>query len=276
MTPVRRLALFIAALGVAFGGAAAFGYAVGPIDRGAEESPAHAEATMGEAATPAGLSIAENGLRLEASRTTLEPRRAQAFAFRIAKTEGGPLRSYDVSHAKRMHLIVVRRDLTGFLHLHPVRRGDRWVVTMPALVPGSYRAFADFTTGGQKGTLGVDVLVPGTFEPKLLPRPLLSASADGYVATLNAGGQLAAGDEPTLAFHVTRNGRTVRVDRYLGARGHLVILRAGDLGYLHTHADEGSLQFETTFPSTGRYRAFLQFSAGESVRTAPFTIEVKR
>ena len=36
------------------------------------------------------------------------------------------------------------------------------------------------------------------------------------------------------------------------------------------------LRFETTFPSAGRYRAFLQFSAGGRVRTAEFTLEVPR
>lgn len=276
MTPFGRLALFAAALAIGFAGAAALGFAVGPIERGDEESPVHAEAVLGRAPTPAGLSVAEHGLRLEASRTTLEPRRVQTFTFRIEKADGAPLRSYDISHAKRMHLVVVRRDLTGFLHLHPVRRGDRWVARVPGLAPGSYRAFADFTSGGEKRTLGIDVLVPGAFQPEPLPRALMRVTAGGYGVTLDPGGAFAPGDEATLEFHVTSNGRALRVDRYLGARGHLVILRAGDLGYLHTHADEDTLQFETTFPSTGRYRAFLQFSAGGSVHTAPFTIPVTR
>ena len=33
--------------------------------------------------------------------------------------DGQPVRDYEVEHEKRMHLIVVRRDLTGFQHLHP-------------------------------------------------------------------------------------------------------------------------------------------------------------
>jgi hypothetical protein len=85
-----------------------------------------------------------------------------------------------------------------------------------------------------------------------------------------------AGRESTLAFDVSRDGRAVAVDPYLGARGHLVILREGDLAYLHTHADEDQLRFRTTFPSPGRYRAFLQFSANGVVHTGPFTIEVGR
>ena len=86
---------------------------------------------------------------------------------------------------------------------------------------------------------------------------------------------MTAGTETTLAFAVERAGRAVAVDPYLGARGHLVILREGDLAYLHTHADEEELRFDTTFPSAGRYRAFLQFSADGEDHTAAFTIEVE-
>jgi hypothetical protein len=275
VTPVGRLALFFAALGAAFGGAVALGYAVGPIDRGNEPAAHGGAATEMARAGPTGLSVADRGLQLDASRSTLAPGRPQTFSFRITGA-GGPLGSYDVTHEKRMHLIVVRRDLTGFHHIHPVRDGDRWVATIPALLPGSYRAFADFSTRGEKTVLGVDLAVPGAFKPSLLPHPHRLATPDGYLVSLNPAGPFSSGTEATLSFHVTRDGKSVPVARYLGARGHLVILRAGDLAYLHTHADEDSLQFDTTFPSSGRYRAFVQFSAGGSVHTAPFTIQVGR
>lgn len=276
MTPLGRLALFFAALGAVFGGAVALGHAVGPIDRGNQSAAHHGEAAMEMApAGPVGLSVADHGLQLETSRTTFAPGRPQAFFFRITNADG-PLRSYDVTHEKRLHLIIVRRDLTGFHHIHPVRHGDRWVATIPALHPGSYRAFADFSTRGEKTVLGVDLAVPGAFTPSPLPRTNRPATPDGYVVSVNPAGPFAAGKETTVSFHVTRNGKSVPVGRYLGARGHLVILRAGDLAYLHTHADEDSLRFDTTFPSAGRYRAFLQFSAGGSVHTAPFTIGVSR
>jgi hypothetical protein len=266
VTPLARITLFFVALG----------YAVGPIDRGSGPALHGASAMEMSPAGPAGLSIADHGLRLETPHTTLVPGLSQTFSFRITKVGGQSLRSYDVTHEKRMHLIVVRRDLTGFHHIHPVLRGDRWVATVPALEPGSYRAFADFATGGEKTVLGVDLAVAGSFTPTPLPRSHQAATPDGYTVSLNPGGPFAAGMETTVSFHVTRNGKSAAIGRYLGARGHLVILRAGDLAYLHTHADEDSLQFDTTFPSEGRYRAFLQFSAGGLIHTAPFTVEVNR
>ena len=75
---------------------------------------------------------------------------------------------------------------------------------------------------------------------------------------------------------MTRDGRPVKLDKYLGAKGHLVALREGDLAFLHVHPDERSLRFEATFPSAGRYRLFLQFQVDGRVHTAAFTHEVSR
>jgi hypothetical protein len=51
------------------------------------------------------------------------------------------------------------------------------------------------------------------------------------------------------------------------------VLREGDLEYLHVHAEEDELAFETDFPSPGRYRLFLQFEADGAVHTAEFTVQ---
>ena len=67
------------------------------------------------------------------------------------------------------------------------------------------------------------------------------------------------------------------IQDYLGAKGHLVALREGDLAFLHVHPDERRLQFEATFPTAGRYRLFLQFKTADGqLHTAAFTEEVTR
>ncbi|MBD0330547.1 MAG: hypothetical protein ICV64_10660, partial [Thermoleophilia bacterium] len=185
------------------------------------------------------------------------------------------VRAFDLEQERRMHLIVVRRDLFGFRHLHPRMRPDgTWMTRLRFAEGGAYRLFADFVTAGRRATLGVDVFVRGPIGyplPIAEPRPV---RAGPYTVALRRG-RLVAERPATLAFRVTRAGRLARLGRYLGARGHLVVLRAGDLAYLHTHADEESLAFETTFPSAGSYRAFLQFRAGGRVRTAAFTFRVR-
>jgi hypothetical protein len=91
-------------------------------------------------------------------------------------------------------------------------------------------------------------------------------------------GAVRAGREGKLSFSVSRHGTTIRTEPYLGAGGHLVALREGDLAYLHVHPEEGgdAVSFMTEFPSEGRYRLYLQFKHGGRVHTAAFTQEVAR
>jgi hypothetical protein len=198
-----------------------------------------------------------------------------------------------VEHAKRLHLILVRRDLTGFQHLHPrMARDGTWTVPVRIAEPGDYRVFADFKYDGRSQTLARDLTVSGTADEQPLPAPAAIAVTDtGYEVHL-AAGSMAAGQPVQLLFHITRDGLPVAVQDYLGANGHLVALRAGDLAYLHTHpaGDAGGhthggghaghgepvlpVAFETEFPSEGGYRLFLQFKHEGEVHTAAFTLTV--
>jgi hypothetical protein len=139
--------------------------------------------------------------------------------------------------------------------------------------PGVYRVYADFERGGGPVTLAADLAVPGAYSPQALPEPAARAEADGYDVEL-------AESDGDAAFTVTRDGRPVEdIEPYLGARGHLVVLREGDLGYLHVHpedeATEGrEIRFGVEYPSAGHYRMFLQFKHEGRIHTASFTKEV--
>jgi hypothetical protein len=112
--------------------------------------------------------------------------------------------------------------------------------------------------------------------PRPLPAPSTVVHAGPYTVTLQTPALRSGKKEQQLDFVVTRNGRPAQLGTYLGARGHLITLREGDLAYLHGHADEQKLTVKTSFPTVGRYRSFLQFNAGGHVRTAAFTFEVTR
>jgi hypothetical protein len=173
---------------------------------------------------------------------------------------------------------VVRRDLSGFQHVHPTRSDDGlWSVPLTVRDPGQYRVFADFQPAGrEKGlTLGVDVPVAGTYRAAPLPAPATTAEVDGYRVEL--AGTLQPGASSRLTLTVTRDGRPVTdLEPYLGAYGHLVALRDGDLAYLHVHPDETKtagpdVTFHAEVPSAGAYRLYLDFQHGGKVRTAEFT-----
>ena len=186
------------------------------------------------------------------------------------------MRDFDVEHTKRMHFIVVRRDMTGFQHLHPTQRADgTWSVAVTLRDAGSYRVFADFSVDGKPHTLADDLAADGTVRSRRCPRPSTSVDVDGLHVRLTEGASR-AGAESELAFDVTRDGKPVAVEQYLGAKGHLVALRQGDLAFLHVHPDEDACASWPTFPTAGRYRLFLQFKTDGRVHTAAFTQEVSR
>jgi hypothetical protein len=273
MTTAAKLAAFAAALGLVFGAAAIAGGAVGRIH---DPAVAATDEMSMEADPIRGLSVSENGLTLDLARRAAQRDKTFPLAFRILGKDGRPVRRFDVEHTKRMHLIVVRRDLSGFQHVHPRLSPDgTWTTPLTLAEAGTYRVFADFSVDGRPTTLADDLQVDGAVRSRELPPPSKSAETDGFRVRLTDGA-VRADEESTLTFDVTRDGRPVSLEDYLGAKGHLVALRQGDLAFLHVHPDANSLLFEATFPTAGSYRLFLQFKVAGEIHTAAFTLEVTR
>ncbi|MFI7210831.1 hypothetical protein ACIBP4_04015 [Micromonospora maritima] len=286
MNTATKLSGFALGLAAVFGAAYGIGHVAGPVAPTAETRHDATDAGHGDqghtggadAHLPGGLLVSERGY-------TLQPTAAPdgQFAFRITGPDGRPVTRYEVAHDKRMHLIVARRDLSGFRHVHPELADDgTWRVASPLTGPGVWRAFADFTpTGGEPLTLGVDVTVPGTLAARPLPAPATSTTVDGYTVTLTGAPE--PGRTSRLTLSVSRDGRPVTdLQPYLGAYGHLVALRQGDLAYLHVHPEgtpgDGrtpagpAVTFAAEVPSAGAYRLYLDFRHGDAVHTAEFTV----
>jgi hypothetical protein len=277
-----KLAAFAGFLALVLAGAAFAGDAIDPDrDTGSAEHAEKAAEHGGGAAAKhpvRGLAIAENGLRLVVEQSELRRGRTEPLRFRIVNTRGETVRDFEVEHEKRMHLIVVRRDMTGFQHLHPEQAADgSWTADVRLDDGGSFRMFADFARGGERYTLAADLRVDGAADLAALPAPAPAATSDGGYQVRLDGGDVEAGRPAELRFSIARDGRPVDVEPYLGAGGHLVALREGDLAFLHVHPDESerTVGFEATFPTTGRYRLFLQFQHQGRVQTVAFTREVR-
>lgn len=301
-----KITAFAAAVTATFGAAYGIGRGVGPL--GAEPKPAahaghgeaekHKDAEMKgpggdgapeQAAAAGGLQVSEGGwtLALETPRVEVGPR--TQLRFSIQDKDGRKVTAFQREHDKELHFIVASRDLATYRHLHPTRAADgTWSTTADLPAAGGYRAFADFKParkGAQALTLGADLAVSGDYNAAALPAPSHTAEVDGYEVTLTGG--LAPGKSGELALKVAKDGRPVtNLQPYLGAYGHLVALRAGDLAYLHVHPNgepgDGAtkpgpeVSFTATAPSTGTYRLFLDFQHEGKVRTAAFTVEAGR
>lgn len=148
-------------------------------------------------------------------------------------------------------------------------------------------AFADFSHEGQPATLAGDLRVDGQADLPPLPAAAATAVSDGGYEVRKQHSGARPGQEASLRFAISKDGQTVQPEPYLGAGGHLVALREGDLAFLHVHPTEHGhdestssphgepVAFAATFPTAGRYRLFLQFKHRGTVHTVAFTQEVK-
>jgi len=238
------------------------------------------------------LPAALPGLSLSSSGYVLAPVTAPAHVgesgelrFQIRTQDGSALTRFATAHEKALHLMVVRSDGDQFRHVHPAldKSTGTWSLPWRWNAAGTYRVYADFTPGdtGEGVTLARTVEVAGTYAP-VVSEASRVARVDDY--TVSIEGDLVVGSSSDLTISITRGGEPVTaLEPYLGAFGHLVALREGDLAYLHVHAEGEEPQpgetagpeitFMAQAPTTGRYLLYLDFQTDGQVRTAPFVLD---
>ena len=276
LPPAARLTAFGLGLALVLGGSVWLGQTTGSVAQAEPAAaPVHSDeqAHSPEEGPPAasGTSLSADGLRLEAPTTTIPPLNATRFFFRVLDEDDEPVVDFDLEQGKRMHLVIVSRDLSRSAHTHPEMAPDGTWSKLLTLSPGSYRAVADFSVGGERRSLAVDLVSPGPQEVAPLAPPSTSTTVGDLRVEL-------ARDGNRLSFTAFRGSTPVVPEPYLGARGHLVAFRVGDLAYAHVHPsgeDGATTTYEAEVPGPGTYRLLLELQVDGSVRTAPFTLEVK-
>lgn len=207
------------------------------------------------------------------------------LTIQVNDESGKPVQAFDIEHEKRMHLIVVSDNLSYFAHLHPEYKGNGQfadTVTFPS--GGNYHLYADYVPKGAAKTVKQHtVTVQGekaTTTP-LQPDETLTKTVDGKEITLSFD-ELKAGREATLTFYL-KDEKTdkpiTNLQPYLGAIGHVVIIREQTYDYLHVHPidEQGKgpeAAFMVEFPKSGLYQIWAQFQHDGRVITVPFTVKV--
>ena len=239
-------------------------------------------------------------------RVTTEPRAVKAgqkIKFRFAVAAPPPGKGVDQFaevHDKLYHLFVVSRDMTHFVHEHPVFEKDgsfTFEYTLPAA--GHYVLFSDFMPVGGGPQMIATPLVTAGFEgdivstqPNLTPDRTFAKTVDGVEVRLQAEAtKLIAGEESDVPIHFvdSATGEPVKdLQRYLGAFGHAMMLSEDMTEHVHAHPEEmlegtaitdgggPDLVFHALFPKPGNYRIWLQFQRNNRVSTVPFTVRVLR
>ena len=291
-----RLALYGAGLVVAF--VAAFGIASAVIPDSVvssrQDMAGMDDHGSGHGATehqsgghmPKGLSLDTDGYALSPVVAPTTVGTEGELSFQIFDETGKPVTAFTKAHEKDLHLIVVRSDGSQFRHVHPALNVNTGTWSLPWTwnEAGTYRVYADFTPVGENSsviTLTRTVEVAGNFTP-VDPAVKHTDEVDGYTVSLD--GQLAAGSSNQITISFEHEGSPVtNLQPYLGAFGHLVALRQGDLAYLHVHAEGADpkpgqtsgpdIKFVAEAPTAGRYLLYLDFQVDRKVHTAEFVLD---
>ncbi|MFK4788666.1 heavy-metal-associated domain-containing protein [Microbacterium sp. ZW T5_56] len=293
MNTPGRLGLYGAGLLVVFGAAFAAGGVLVPDATVAtwQQSAAHGEthtpnpsASNTQEADVNGTSIAQAGFTLTEIQAPTAVGDEGTLAFAIVNRDGTAVTDYETAHGKDLHLIVVRSDGAAYRHVHPVldTATGTWSLPWTWDRAGTYRVYADFTSGASSVTLSRFVTVGGQFTPEPRTSVVTEAQVDGF--DVSVSGELAAGAASDLTVSITRDGEPVtELEPYLGAFGHLVALRDGDLAYLHVHAhgeepqpgqtSGPTITFTAQAPTAGRYLLYLDFQVDGIVHTAELVLD---
>ena len=239
-----------------------------------------------------------NGLTLDLKTTSLRANQPVRIELNILNSENKPLRDFAITHTKPLHLILVKKNLDGYLHLHPtVNEDGLWSVETEFPSGGSWQIVADFQSlEGEDYNLGTFIKVTGEDPVFRLPKPVENLKVDDIA--LSVSGMVSPDEHGMLLITATRNGAPLRLDQYLGANAHLVAVRKdGSYSHMHPHsmrsmdacssnqmpandpyasddASKGVMHFMTEVHGAGLYRFYLQFMSSGKLYTVPFTMEV--
>ncbi len=289
-----RLGLFAAALlgvfVVAFGGgrmlvpsSAADGFDDEPGEHAASGHDGGSADAAPAASAVKGVVSSENGYSLAEVSAPARVGDPGVLAFTLTGPDDAPVTEYLTQHEKDLHLIVVRTDGAEFRHVHPtLGDGGRWSIPWTWTAAGGYRLFADFVPRAldQGLTLTTSLQVEGDVTSAVVPPAITVVTTGPYEVTMH--GELVAGAASDLTFSVTRDGAQVALEPYLGANGHLVALRTGDLAYLHVHPEHGdatdaaTVSFAAEVPTVGGYLLYLDVKIDGQVHTAAFAANAAR
>lgn len=205
----------------------------------------------------------------------------QTISFSVTTKDSRIVKDFAENHEKIMHVILVRKDLNTFDHIHPTfdETLGQFTFTHTFTAEGEYRMYADFVSknGGSAVAQGTLLAGSGTGDYRALkPQVDVTEAVGPFTITYTLPhNRIVAKEEIQYALAVEEKNKPVIIEPYLGAMGHSVILREESLDYIHTHPVSSSeLRFATTFPTPGVYAVFTQFQVKGKVYTAKRIMKV--
>lgn len=185
-------------------------------------------------------------------------------------------------HEKKIHLLIMSKDLSYFSHEHPEPSENGEYVcehTFPS--GGQYVLFQDYMPEeAAQQLVRQEIQVAGDQMAKASTNTVATTwKEDGYEVNIFPNGSaFKVNAAVMLNALVTKNGLPVTdLEKYLGSLAHVVIISSDTQDYLHVHpmgsVTKGpEIMIHTHFPKSGYYSLFMEFKHEGRVRLASFKL----
>ncbi len=219
------------------------------------------------------------GTRVILKNSTFKPG-VQNLSFELYGKDGHAFSDAElkITHEKKMHFIAVSSDFSDYQHIHPEFKDKMWQTEMTLKNNTSYQGYVDIESeedGAEVLRLPINVGAP-TASARVSQKETSLVKA-GYEVKMNAENGFVAGKENLVIFSISKSGKTITPENYLGAKGHVVALGEDPNTFIHGHPDEhgdSDIHFGFSFARAGTYTLFAQFKLDGVVQTYPFTVVV--
>jgi hypothetical protein len=213
-----------------------------------------------------------------------------------------------------MHAFVIRQGSHDvFAHLHPIKSPDslQFWTRAPALPSGDYIAFADMVlengmtvTTSSKFNVGSNYRFAQSDSDDAWAMNASLSLGDSLSLVYTGDSAITAMTPVDLRFEVRGRSGIVKLAPYLGMAAHAVVLKSDESVFIHLHPMgtvsteaqqafarrdstgthdpmtmpsefDGRFTFPYEFPSSGRYRIWVQVKADKRILTGAFDISVR-
>lgn len=207
------------------------------------------------------------------------------YKFQLFNTETNQFigdQNLNISHEKKLHLIVYDPSLKEFQHVHPEFDGKMWSADVQFAVNGNYWVWAqgELSADGTEFSSPTRLAVTGgsTAWPSPPALPDIRNGSSSVSAIELSKSKLMAGKMVMLDLKMSRtDGSTPQLTPYLGAFAHIIATPVDGDSLIHVHpVSTGPSQgmIHAMFPDAGMYRLWVQFIDGGSLKTIPLSVEV--
>ena len=206
-----------------------------------------------------------------------------------------PVTDLEIEHEKLMHLIGVRSDLNEFFHIHPEPALAPGLFSEDYVfkAPGIYKLWSEIKKDGTIHAFGhpeISVEGGGVREDKKVSFGR-NITVRSYQVALEIAEPVVKEHLHELNFDIhSLTGTEIAVEKYLGEKMHLVIIKDDLKQFIHAHPEEDGVEehtqnnlifqafahgveektvsegekdeavnFHVTFPEVGLYKVFAQF-----------------